>query len=209
MKTIYLIRHSKNGVNVENYADYKTVPWEEYNRNMILSVEGEEKAKKLCTIEELKNIEELYSSNSARAIATAKYLSEEINLPIKLDSRINEIEFDIKYHSEVPDDFNYRMFNNKDLKIKTHESFNEMDQRLNNFIKEILDSDKKSVAIVMHGLILLSYLGYLAEETYDGKNFKITFNGNEILNGLPSNPDVYKIVYEDKKVVDIERIQLD
>lgn len=208
MKTIYLIRHSKTGVNVENYADYKTVPWEEYNRNMILSVEGEEKAKKLCDIEELKNIDELYASNSARAIATAKYLSEETNLPIKLDSRINEIEFDIKYHSEVPDDFNYQMFNNKDLKIKTHESFNEMDQRLDNFIKEVLDSDKKSVAVVIHGLILLSYLGYLAEETYDGKNFKITFNGNEILNGIPSNPDVYKVTFDDKKVIDIERIEI-
>ena len=47
MKTIYLIRHSAPFVEIENYNDYKNVPWSEYNKKMILSVEGEEKAKKL------------------------------------------------------------------------------------------------------------------------------------------------------------------
>jgi broad specificity phosphatase PhoE len=75
MKYIYLIRHSSPFVEIENYNDYKNVLWDEYNKNMILSVEGEEKAKKLCDIKELKNIKNIYSSNSFRAIGTAKYLS--------------------------------------------------------------------------------------------------------------------------------------
>ena len=50
MKYIYLIRHSSPFVEIENYNDYKNVLWDEYNKNMILSVEGEEKAKKLCDI---------------------------------------------------------------------------------------------------------------------------------------------------------------
>ena len=83
MKYIYLIRHSSPFVEIENYNDYKNVLWDEYNKNMILSVEGEEKAKKLCDIKELKNIKNIkniYSSNSFRAIGTAKYLSE-LNTP--------------------------------------------------------------------------------------------------------------------------------
>jgi len=208
MKEIYLIRHSNVGVNIFNYSDYKSVPWKEYNKNMILSVDGEEKAKELCDVEEIKDIDELYASNSARAIATAKYISSHQNIPIKLDDRINEIEFDVEYYSEMPDDFNYKMFNDKNLKINTHESFNDMDKRMNNFINEILDNNSNKIAIVLHGIILLSYLGSIANEKFDGKNFKITFDGKEILNGVPSAPDIYKITYENKKVINIERIKI-
>jgi len=209
IKTIYLIRHSMTGVNIKNYENYKNVPWEEYNRNMILSVQGEEKAKKLCDIEELNNIDELYASSSPRAIATAKYLADKKNLSIKLDKRINEIDFDVEYYREMPDDFNKQMFGNKNLKLNTHESFNDMDKRVQNFINEVLNGEKESAAVVIHGIILLSYLGSIATETFDGKKFNITFNGKEILNGTPTVPDIYKITYEDKKVIDIERINLD
>ena len=209
MKTIYLTRHSMTGVNIENYKDYTTVPWEEYNTNMVLSVQGEEKAKKLCDVTELNNIDELYASSSPRAIATAKYISEETNLPIKLDNRINERNFGVEYISELPDDFNYQMFNNKDLRFAKGETLNELDTRVKEFINEKLDGEANKIVIVLHGIILLSYLGSIAEETFDGRNFNITFNGKEILNGTPSAPDIYKITYENKKVIDIERINLD
>ena len=107
----------------------------------------------------------------------------------------------------MPDDFNQQMFGNKGLKLNTHESFNDMDKRVNEFISEILDSDKNNVAVVIHGIILLSYLGSIANETFDGKNFKITFNDKEILNGTPSAPDIYKLTFDNKKLIDIERIK--
>ena len=75
MKTIYLIRHSAPFVEIENYSDRNAVLWDEYNRNMILSPLGEENAKKLCDVKELKDIKEIYASNSPRAIQTAKYLA--------------------------------------------------------------------------------------------------------------------------------------
>lgn len=76
MNTIYLIRHSAPFVEIDNYEDYENVSWSEYNKNMILSVVGEENAQKLCNVEELKNINEIYASNSSRAIETAKYLAK-------------------------------------------------------------------------------------------------------------------------------------
>lgn len=207
MQTIYLMRHSMTGVNVENYKNFREVLWKEYNANMILSVIGEERAKNLCNIQELDNIEEIYASSSARAIATAKYLADKKEISIKLDKRINEIDLDVEYYSEMPDDFNKQMFSNKNLKLNTHESFNDMDKRFNEFIEEILNAGKNNVAVIIHGIILLSYLGSIADEKFDGKQFKITFNGKEILNGTPSAPDIYKLTFDNKELIDIERIK--
>ena len=53
----------------------------------------------------------------------------------------------------------------------------------------------------------MSYLGSIADEKFDGKRFKITFNGKEILNGTPSAPDIYKLTFNNKELIDIERIK--
>ena len=82
MKTIYLIRHSAPFVEIDNYVNNDNALWSEFNKNMILSPKGEENAKKLCIVEELKGINEIYASNSSRAIETAKYLAETNNLKI-------------------------------------------------------------------------------------------------------------------------------
>lgn len=61
--------------------------------------------KKLCDVEELKNIDKIYASNSFRAIGSAKYLAESNNLKIKLDDRINEKKFGVKYIKDLPNNF--------------------------------------------------------------------------------------------------------
>lgn len=90
MKTIYLIRHSGPFVEIDNYLHNDKVLWSEFNRNMILSPLGEEKAKQLCQVKALKSIEAIFASNSSRAVETAKYLAETCGLKIKLDPRIDE-----------------------------------------------------------------------------------------------------------------------
>ena len=203
-KTLYLIRHSSPFVEIENYDDYENVLWEEYNKNMILSVLGEEKASKLCGIEELKNIKNIYSSNSFRAISTAKYLSESNHTKIKLDDRINERIFGVKYLNELPKDFTERSFLDKNYKIKNGESLNDMDCRFNEFIKEVLNKDNDKTIIVIHGIILLSYLQNNCDfEFENGKTFA-NYNNKIIVNEKPKSPGVYKITYQDAKVVDID-----
>ena len=203
-KTLYLIRHSSPFVEIENYDDYENVLWEEYNKNMILSVLGEEKASKLCGIEELKNIKNIYSSNSFRAISTAKYLSESNHTKIKLDDRINERIFGVKYLNELPKDFTERSFLDKNYKIKNGESLNDMDCRFNEFIKEVLNKDNDKTIIVIHGIMLLSYLQNNCDfEFENGKTFE-NYNNKIIVNEKPKSPGVYKITYQDAKVVDID-----
>ena len=203
-KTLYLIRHSSPFVEIENYDDYENVLWEEYNKNMRLSVLGEEKASKLCGIEELKNIKNIYSSNSFRAISTAKYLSESNHTKIKLDDRINERIFGVKYLNELPKDFTERSFLDKNYKIKNGESLNDMDCRFNEFIKEVLNKDNDKTIIVIHGIMLLSYLQNNCDfEFENGKTFA-NYNNKIIVNEKPKSPGVYKITYQDAKVVDID-----
>ena len=211
MKTIYLIRHSAPFVEIENYSDRNSVLWDEYNRNMILSPLGEENAKKLCDVKELKDIKEIYASNSPRAIQTAKYLAENNNLKIRLDDRINEREFGIKYLSELPKDYNKESFDNKDLKLDGGESLNDVDSRFNSFITDILNNDSDKVAIIMHGIILLSYLQTICTEfSFDGRNFSIKYNDNIILNGSPKNPSIYKIEYDNNnQVINVDYVECD
>lgn len=85
---IFLIRHS------EQYRDYEYKDDVENerkkNKKIILSVEGEEKAKIFAKKEELKDIHVLYSSDFVRAIATAKYIATNNNLTINIDERLGE-----------------------------------------------------------------------------------------------------------------------
>ena len=85
---IFLIRHSEQlklkGIkNVEESSQIE-------NEKIILSIEGEKKAKEICKLKELNNIDTLWSSNYVRAIATSKYIAKINNIDINIDERLNE-----------------------------------------------------------------------------------------------------------------------
>lgn len=206
MKTIYLIRHSAPFVEIDNYEDYKNIPWSDYNRNMILSSEGEERAKMLCELEDLKRLDSVYAADSYRAIGTAKYVAEMNNLKIKLDNRINERNLGVNTISELPDNQTIESFSNKDYKFGTGESLNEVDSRFNSFIEDVLRSDNNKIALFIHGIIMMSFLQNNTDFSYDGKNMRLIFNGKEIYNDKMKNPMVFKIEYDDNKSINIEYI---
>ena len=206
MKTIYLIRHSAPFVEIDDYLDYKSVSWKDYNRNMILSSEGEEKAKELCNIKELNNLDLIYSADSYRAIGTAKYLAEINKLKIKLDNRINERELGVEKISELPNNFTCDSFTDKDLKYGKGESLNEVDYRFNEFLKEIINNDKDNIALFIHGIILMSFLQNNTDFSFDGKNMKLVFNNKQVYDGKMKNPMVFKIVYDKEIITKVEHI---
>ena len=208
LKTIYLVKHSGPFVDIKNYEDYENVLWEDYNRNMILSVEGEKRAEKLCELEELNNVERIFASDSVRAIASAKYLAENNNIKIELDERINERIFGIERLSELPKDFNKLSFDDKNYKMKNGESFNDVDKRFVNFINDLLKQNNNRYILFIHGLILLSYLETICDFKFDGMNFNIKYNGKVILDGNPKSPSVYKITYDDNNfVIDVDIVE--
>lgn len=85
------------------------------------------------------------------------------------------------------------------------ESLNDVDNRFKSFINDLLDKDIDKIVIVMHGIILLSYLKNICDYfEFDGKNFNIKYNNNIILNGTPKNPSIYKFEFDNnKKVINI------
>ncbi len=208
MKNVYLIKHSGPFVDIKNYDDYENVLWEDYNRNMILSSVGEKRAEELCHIEELNNIDRIFTSNSVRAIATAKYLAEKNNIKIELDKRIDERIFGVETLNDLPKDFNKLSFDDKNFKMEKGESFNEVDSRFINFINDLLEQDSNKHVLVIHGLILLSYLETICDFSFDGNTFDIKYKNKEIINGNLKSPSVYKIIYDDnKKVIDVDIIR--
>ena len=85
---IYLIRHSeqlklKNQINIKENSQIS-------NEKIILSINGEKKAEEISKLEELKNIDYLYSSNYVRAISTAKYIAYQNNIDINIDENLGE-----------------------------------------------------------------------------------------------------------------------
>lgn len=207
MKTIYLIRHSAPFIDIDNNKDYKNISWEEYNRNMILSSLGEKNAKKLCDIDELNGIDSIYASDSYRAIGTAKYLAEKNNLNLKLDARINERILGCNKISELPDNFSQCSFENKNLKFNNGESLNDVDKRFISFLEEILNSKEEKIVLVIHGMILMSYLQTICNFEFDGNIFKLNFRGKEIINRKLNNPDIFKLEFDNNNLVNIVNIE--
>ena len=85
---VYLIRHSEQLKvdGIKNIDENSQIS----NEKIILSVEGEDKARELSKREELNNIDVIWSSNYVRAISTAKYIAYNNNLEINIDSNFNE-----------------------------------------------------------------------------------------------------------------------
>lgn len=152
---IYLIRHAEtvdeNGIRNTN-ENSQTI-----NEKEILSVYGEEQSKKLSEHIELNNIDVIWSSSYTRAKATAKYIANSNNLPINLDSALNERKLgnleelgefmkDKKTRDPSQEQLLYRNFKTSD-----GESAEDTRIRMTKFFEKIVkEFEGKKVAIVSH-----------------------------------------------------------
>lgn len=138
-------------------------------------------------------------------------ISETNNIKIKLDVRINERGFGVKYIKDLPVNFTKLSFEDKRFKIADGESLYEVDKRFRTFINDLLNSDNSKIIIVMHGIFLLSYLKTICNHfEFDGRNFNIKYNDNVVLEGTPKNPSIYKIEFDDNKnVINVEYVECD
>ena len=152
---IYLIRHAEtvqeNGIRNTNEESHII------NEKEILSVHGEEQSKRLSENTELNNIDVIWSSSYTRAKATAKYIANNNNLPINLDSNLNERKLgNLKELGEFMKDKKTRDPSQEQLldrKFKTTdgESAEDTKKRMNEFFDRILkEYEGKKIAIVSH-----------------------------------------------------------
>ena len=201
---IYLIRHAEtvdeNGIR-NTGENFQTI-----NEMEILSVEGEEQAKKLSKNIELQNVDVIWSSNYTRAKATAKYIANENGLQYNLDKRLCERKLgNIEDLAKFMNDKESRDPSREQLaflefKTRDGESANDTNKRINEFISEILEKYRgKRIAIVSHGgsikFYLLSYC-----KVNEGLNLE--YEGKELVIASPSIP---KMTFRNNELVNLER----
>jgi len=208
MTTIYLIRHSTR-INHDYINEYNTTQSELLKSEKdILSVEGEERARILAEQKEFKNVDMVYVSNCVRTLQTAKYLVEKYNLKVDIDERLDERRVGISNSDQYPDWFT-RQFKDKDYKTINGESQNDVCLRMNEKINEILEkNNNKNIAIFSHGYAIMFYLLQFANLDYidEDRIIKISYNNKILLDGKINAPEVFKLVFDGKKLVDIDHI---
>lgn len=152
---VYLIRHSEqlkiNGI--KNIKEDDQIN----NEKIILSVEGENKARKLGEREELNNIDVIWSSNYVRAMSTAKYIAYRNNLEINIDSNFNERKLgNLETLRELGKDKKYsyteEQLLDENLKNINGENRVEVNKRMTNALNKVLKQNEgKNIVIVSHG----------------------------------------------------------
>ena len=203
MTTIYLMRHSIALKDINN--DYNNESLQLQNEKMPLSVEGEELASNISKESELQNIDVVISSNYVRAMATAKYISNANKVNLIVNSAFGERKFGVNSWDELPSDFGLRQNNDENYKVGDGESQREVRERVYKALMDVIDKYKdKRIVIVSHGSAILWLLKQWCD--VDLKNKCITFNDKQILYDNIFNCTTFKLEFDDKKLVDIEKV---
>lgn len=209
MTTIYLIRHSVrlplNSIEYHTNQD-KTI----LNEKIILSHEGEIRAKLLSEKEELQNIDVVYTSNCVRTLATAKYLIENQNLKAIIDDRLDERKVGKSNIDKYPDWFTRQYFD-ESFKTEGGESQKEVRNRVDEVINEILLKHKnKRIAIFSHGYAITFYLlKYCKLISIIENKLKYEFKNKIIFDKRINAPEVFKLTFNDNELLNIELIEFD
>ena len=204
MIKVYLIRHAdtlKENLGVYLSDDDS----QEMNEKCILSINGEEEAKEYTNKDFVKEIKSLWSSNAVRTIATAKYISNSNN--IKLN--INE-EFKERIIGKKQGNPNYfkEQIENKEYKYDCGESCLDVQNRMLEALKKIIEETKENIAIVTHSqAILFLIMKWANVEVIDNnlREVKITFKDSEIFTGSIKNLETFELEFNDN--LDLENIK--
>ena len=203
MTTIYLMRHSIVLKDTNNDNNNESLQLQ--NEKMPLSIEGEELAFNVSKEEKLQNIDVVISSNYVRAISTAKYISNANKLNLIVNSAFGERKFGVNSYDDLPSDFGLRQNNDENYKIGDGESQKEVRERVYKALMEVIDKYKdKRIVIVCHASAILWLLKAWCD--VDLKNRSVTFNDKTILYDNIFNCTTFKLEFDDKKLVNIDKV---
>lgn len=207
--TIYISRHSQPmKLNFDKSSDRLQLQ----NEKQILSIEGERRAKILSELDELKNVDVVISSNYVRAIETAKYVAEKNNKEIYVIDDFGERRFGINSWDELPENFGDKQFENENYKMLNGESRKEVTERMLNALNKVLEDYKgKKITIISHGTAMLFlFMNWccVKPSNKDKLARKLCFNNKEFFDDKFFAPELFKLEFEDKKLINIENIRV-
>ena len=203
---IYLISNNLYENNL-SYNDLQDIELKKLTRP--LSIEGENLAKELSLNDIFNDITLIYSSLASSSLGTAKYLAERINKKIIIDESLNDCKVGklgnkslkmIKFMQEH--DFN--------IKLSEGESLNEVGDRIEKVMNKIIFIEANhKVMVFSHKRTILGYLLKYGQPGYNlDDNLIIEYNNKVIYNEVEKDIDIWKITVANKKVVDIEIIDI-
>ena len=185
--------------------DYNNESLQLQNEKMPLSIEGEELASNISKEEELQSIDVVISSNYVRTMATAKYISNANNVNLIVNSAFGERKFGVNSWDELPSGFELRQNDDVNYKIGDGESQKEVRERVYKALMKVIDEYKdKRIVIVSHGSAILWLLKQWCDVNL--KNKCITFNDKLIIYDNIFNCTTFKLEFDDKRLVDIEKV---
>lgn len=201
LTTIYLIRHSKTS-GIDNSVG---ATLQEKNENVGLSKEGYSIIEKISKSNELKNIDVIYSSHYKRALYTAEYIAKENNLDTIVDERFGERKHGVSSFDELPNDYEFKQFNDDNFKVGNGESLTEVRIRMYNALQDILNKNKeKRIVVLSHSTAIASLLKTWCEIIYpDSYEFK----GNKFFDGKWIACETFKLTFDNDKLINIENIK--
>lgn len=202
-KDIFLIRHSEQ-LKIKDTKKYD-ISDQINNEKIILSVKGEMFAREISELQIMQNIDMLWSSNYVRALETAKYIAEKNNIEINVDSRLNErklgdLESLKKLGKNKQDSYTNEQLKDIYLKNIGGESNKEVSERMELFLKDMIDNDFKKIAVISHGASIKFLLSRYCEVD---NQCNLRYN-NELLN--VSSPSIFDIKIKNKEIIDIQQI---
>lgn len=200
---VYLIRHAETvdekGIRNTN-EDSQLI-----NEKEILSVEGEEQAKKLSEHEELKNLDAIWSSSYTRAKATAKYIAHVNNLSFNLDNDLSERklgnlkELGVFMQGKATRDPSQEQLLDRTFRTSDGESAEETRVRMNRFFDKILQkSEGQRIAVVSHGGSIKFFLLNWCEVN---KEVRLVYHKDTVLD--IKSPCLLKLTFNKQKLVNL------
>jgi broad specificity phosphatase PhoE len=190
MKNIYyLLRHGESLKNIEGFES----SWPEKKR-VPLTEKGIKQVQKSAKLANKKKIDLIFASDLLRTKQTAEIVSKEIGVKVKLDKRLREVDLGI-FNGKAMKEFGLFWREGKKLnplqyysnryKISAPkgENYKDIENRLNDFIKEVESKYKgKNIIVVSHSrpLTLMEKIVH----RYSFKKFvEIIINKKEVKTG--------------------------
>lgn len=208
-KVVYLLRHSDTiSFNDLNYPSNELQQLN--NEKLILSETGEKKAKILSEYKELENVEIIFTSAYVRTMATAKYLALKNNLKLNIDRNFDERKFGVLKWEDLPENFSQKQIYDWNYKTKDGESLNEVKKRMYNGLIKVLKNNK-NILIVSHGMAITCLLSNFCELEINGQDKLpgVYFKGDLVFDGKYNAPELFKLEFDDLKLVNITNIKGD
>jgi len=191
MNDIYLIRHSLK------MRGPVTGDFSAFDLMQPLSAAGEDRARMLLDMPELRGAGFAAASNMSRSLATIRYILEADNVPYIVDERLRELGFGIKPQGMPMDEFMEYRWSVPEHVPEGGESVMQCRTRMHQVILEVAEAHPgEKLLIGSHGAAITAFLGGIVEDL--GDEFTRSIN----------LPDVFHLTYEDGVFSFCERLEM-